>query len=143
MSKTTSSSSAIAGSPLILAGERLYVALQSGDVPALDGLLSPDFSGDVTRGLPKGMGLVYEGRDAMMAAWGEVATFFDMAPNVERMWDCGDMLIARGGYVGRARASGRGIDAKFAHFWTFDGTRFTSLQQITDSGAWRDALLDE
>ena len=39
-----------------------------------------------------------------------------------------------------AKRTGRTLHAAFAHFWQFDGTQFTALQQATDTGMWRDAL---
>jgi hypothetical protein len=43
-------------------------------------------------------------------------------------------------YEGRAKTTGKQLRAAFAHFWQFNGAQFTSLQQVTDTGIWRDAL---
>jgi hypothetical protein len=41
---------------------------------------------------------------------------------------------------GTARDTGKPLRAAFAHFGQFNGTQFTGLQQVTDTGMWRDAL---
>lgn len=126
---------------VIVAGRRLYAALASGDVDTLRDLLSDDFRGTLTAGLPLGFGRTYEGRDAMMReGWGAIGAHLAMAPQVDRLWDGGDVLIGRGTYVGHAIETGRPVRAAFAHVWGFDGIRFTSVDQVTDSVAWAEAL---
>jgi len=128
-------------SEIIEKGRALFTALQAGDVEALHRLLAPDFRGELTPGLPHGFGRVYDGLDAMLGeGWGKVGEWFDMHPEPERLIDGGDVLIAHGHYVGTAKPTGRPVRAAFAHFWSYDGERFTGVKQVTDSGAWRDAL---
>jgi ketosteroid isomerase-like protein len=127
--------------PVLVAGRTLYAALAAGDGGVLTDLLSDDFRGTLTAGLPHGFGRTYEGRDAMMnEGWGAIGAHFALAPQVERLWDGGDVLIARGTYVGHAIETGRPVHAAFAHVWGFDGARFTSVEQVTDSAAWAEAL---
>jgi len=45
-----------------------------------------------------------------------------------------------GDYRGRARRTGRELDAPFAHLWTSDGDRLCSLRQYTDTALWCAAL---
>ena len=126
---------------LLRQGRALYAALAGGDVEALQRLLSEDFEGELTAGLPHGFGRRYVGREAMMGeGWGAVGEWFEMAPEPARLIDGGDMLVAHGDYVGRAKPTGKPVRAAFAHFWAFDGERFTGVKQVTDSGLWRDAL---
>jgi 2-(1,2-epoxy-1,2-dihydrophenyl)acetyl-CoA isomerase len=128
---------------LLPKGRDLYVTLSSGDVAALSRLLSEDFEGDLTPGLPYGLGRRYVGRHAMITeAWAVVARDFEMAPYPDELIDGGDVLVARGWYVGTVKRTGKPIRAAFAHFWRFDGERFTAVQQVTDSGIWRDALVE-
>ena len=126
---------------IIEKGRALFAALQAGDVEALRQLLAPDFRGELTPGLPNGLGRIYEGFDAMLRdGWGRVGEAFDMHPEPDRFIDGGDVLIVHGYYVGTVRSTGRPVRADFAHFWSFDGARFTGVKQVTDSGAWRDGL---
>lgn len=128
-------------SNVIEKGEALYAALRTGDVDALGGLLAPAFRGELTVGLPRGLGRVYDGLETMMSdGWGAVDTLFDMCPKVERLYDGGDVLIGRGHYEGTVKSTGAPFRAAFAHFWGFDGDRFTGVYQVTDSVAWQRAL---
>ena len=127
--------------PIIAKANELYRALNSGDVDALRRLLSRDFRGQLSAGLPDGLGRTYEGLDAMLAeAWAAVDELLQLEVQLEQLFDGGALLIARGTYCGTARQTGKVMRAAFAHFWRFDGQQFTSLQQVTDTGIWRDAL---
>lgn len=129
-------------SSLLEKGSALYNALGTGDVATLEQLLSEDFQGRLTEGLPQGFGRsVYSGRDAMLNdGWGSIGAFFDMRPEVERMIDGGDTLVGMGSYVGTAKPTGKDVRAAFAHFWTYDGEHFTGVRQVTDSALWERAL---
>ena len=128
-------------SDIINKGEQLYAALQSGDVEAFHRLLSLDFRGELTSGLPHSLGRVYEGLDAMVSeGWSAVDEIFEMGPRVDKLYDGGDVLIGRGWYVGTARSTGKPLRAAFAHFRSYDGERFTGVHQVTDSATWERAL---
>lgn len=130
-------------SEIIAKGEQLYAALNSDDMEALQGLFSPDFRGELTAGLPQGLGRIYDGLDTMMAeGWGAVGEYFDMGPQPEKLYDGGDVLIGRGWYVGTAKPTGKPFRAAFAHFWSYDGECFTGVHQVTDSATWEQALRD-
>lgn len=123
-------------------GRELYRALADADVKALRRLLSSNFQGELTAGLPNGLGRRYEGLDAMMSeGWAKVGRLFEMSPQPERLINGGDVLIGLGAYVGVAKPTGKAVRAAFAHFWSWNGGQFTGVRQVTDSGAWRDALL--
>lgn len=128
-------------SDILEKGQQLYTALRAGDVNALHQLLTPDFLGELTAGLPHGFGRTYEGLDAMIEeGWSAVGKYFDMSPNIESTYDGGDVLIGRGHYIGHAKTTGKKVKAAFAHFWSYDGQRFTGVRQVTDSAAWHAAL---
>lgn len=128
-------------SELTTKADELYAALNDGDAAALERLLSEDFRGELSTGLPHGLGRTYEGLRAMLIeAWAAVDDLLQLQVKPERIVEAGTLLIVRGCYAGTARRTGKVLHAAFAHFWEFDGRRFTRLQQITDTGAWRDAL---
>ena len=128
-------------SDIMTKGEQLYEALRSGDTTALHRLLSPDFRGELTAGLPHGLGRVYEGLETMIGeGWGAVGKYFEMGPQADKLYDGGSVLIGHGWYVGTAKPTGKSVRAAFAHFWSYDGERFTGVSQVTDSAAWEHAL---
>jgi 2-(1,2-epoxy-1,2-dihydrophenyl)acetyl-CoA isomerase len=129
-------------SALLDAGARLYRALGAGDVDVLRALLAEDFQGHLTAGLPHGFGTrTYDGRETMLRdGWGAVGEYFRMSPHVEQLFVAGDVLIGRGAYVGTAVPTGKPVRAAFAHFWRFRGAQIVSVDQVTDSALWQQAL---
>jgi 2-(1,2-epoxy-1,2-dihydrophenyl)acetyl-CoA isomerase len=127
----------------VAAVRSLYRALAAGDRDALQELLHPDFIGHATAGLPLGIGGQHIGPDAMRREfWWELGRHYDVAayPDSFHGLDDGRLLVV-GRYRGEARRSGKNLDAAFHHVIAFaeDG-RMTSLDQLTDSAAWVDAL---
>lgn len=128
-------------SKLLSLGKELYRALNEGDAVALQRLLSTDFKGHLSAGLPHGLGRDYDSRDAMMSeAWAYVDANFAIEISVEHFFDAGDVLIVHGSYVGSSRLTGGALRADFAHFWVFDGRQFTGLRQVTDTALWHKSL---
>lgn len=127
--------------PLALV-EALYSALRHGDVPALRSLLDPGFTGRLTPGLPWSLGRrPIEGAEAMLRdGWGVVAREFELGAFPEESFVVDDVVVVRGTYRGRARTSGRPIDAWFVHIWRVRSSRFVELRQVTDSAVWWSSL---
>jgi 2-(1,2-epoxy-1,2-dihydrophenyl)acetyl-CoA isomerase len=122
---------------------KLYRALAAGDRDALSTLLHPEFVGHATDGLPLDMGGRHDGPEAMRRnLWWTIGRHYkvEAQPEEFRVLDDGRLFVA-GHYRGEGRTSGRRLDAAFIHLiaFTTDG-RITSLQQLTDSAAWVDAL---
>ena len=127
----------------VSAAQRLYRALAAGDRDALSTLLHPDFVGHATDGLPLGMGGRHDGPEAMRRdLWWTIGRHYkvEVQPEEFGVLDDGRLFVA-GHYRGEGRASGRRLDAAFIHLIAFsaDG-RIMSLQQLTDSAAWVQAL---
>lgn len=123
----------------------LYPALATGDRPALDALLAPEFVGRTTAGLPLGLGGEYVGAKAMRREfWGRIAKHYDMRaePTGAETVAPGRVLV-HGAYRGLARATGRKVDAEFVHTVTVADGRIVALDQLTDSAAWAQALIPE
>jgi ketosteroid isomerase-like protein len=120
----------------------LYSALHRADVPALRFLLDPHFRARLTPGLPWHLGRrPLEGAEAMLRdGWGVVFRELDVRPIPEQSYVVDDVVVVQGTYRGRARATGRPIDAWFVHIWRVRGARFVELRQVTDTAAWWDAL---
>ena len=123
--------------------QQLYRALAAGDREALMTLLHPDFVGHVTDGLPLDMGGRHDGPEAMRRdVWWTIGRHYkvEVQPEEFRLVDDRRLFVA-GYYRGEGRASGRRLDAAFIHLIGFaaDG-RIASLEQLTDSAAWVQAL---
>ncbi|BDB43924.1 hypothetical protein IWGMT90018_43700 [Mycobacterium kiyosense] len=122
---------------------RLYDALAAGDRETLAVLLHPEFIGRATAGLPLGVGGEHVGPDAMRRElWWQLGRHYDVMAHADafHLLDDGRLLVV-GRYLGTARRSGNKLDAAFHHVIGFaDDGRMTSLEQLTDSAAWVEAL---
>jgi ketosteroid isomerase-like protein len=52
---------------------------------------------------------------------------------VRRIVDAGDTILVEGRYRGRARVTGRSLDAQFAHVWDVRDGKAVRWQQYTDT----------
>jgi len=72
-------------------GRRLYAFLQGQSDEAADALLTEDFTGHLTDGLPLALGGDYSTRDDMITrGWGRVVQTFEMHPDLEALHVVGD-----------------------------------------------------
>lgn len=129
--------------PKVAAAQQLYRALATGDRDRLPSLLHPEFVGHATEGLPLNMGGEHVGPEAMQQdLWWRIGCHYKAEAQVDefRTLDDGRLFVA-GHYRGEGRKSGRRLDAAFIHVIGFatDG-RIASLDQLTDSAAWTEAL---
>ena len=123
------------------AARAYYEALEARDAAALLEILHPDAELRLTDGLPDGLGGSYRGGRAVLGALGRVAEIFDVVARPQTLFDAeGDRAVVLGRYVGRARASGRPLDAAFVHVLEFREGRVARHIQVTDSSRWTDAL---
>jgi hypothetical protein len=84
-------------SDILPEGKQLYAALRTANLKVLHARLSPDFRGELTSGLPLGLGGIYEGLEVMIGSgWGVVGEHFTRAPQVNRFYDGGDVMIGEG-----------------------------------------------
>jgi uncharacterized protein len=120
------------------AARRLYEAFASRDVEALRDALADDFVGQVSDGMPLGLGGEHRGREAMIrGVWAKVFATYEVNVDAERLYPSGDdHVVAVGHYRGTARASGQPIEASFAHVLTIRDGRIARLHQITDTARW-------
>ncbi len=119
----------------------LYQVLAGGDGARLAALLHPGFEGQVTEGLPLGLGGRYHGPEAMRRDfWGQIARSFEARAEPASYCPLPDgRLMVTGHYTGTARGGGP-LDAEFVHFLTFSGEQVIGLVQLTDSARWASAL---
>ena len=127
----------------VAAARSLYRALAAGDRETLGTLLHPDFIGHATEGLPLGAGGEHVGPEAMRReVWWQLGRHYRVAAHPEEFHALDDgRLLVIGHYRGEARRSGKKLDAAFHHVIGFaDDGRMTSLEQLTDTAAWIEAL---
>jgi 2-(1,2-epoxy-1,2-dihydrophenyl)acetyl-CoA isomerase len=127
----------------VAAAQQLYRALATGDRDALASLLHPEFVGHATEGLPLNMGGEHADPEAMQQnLWWRIGRHYKAEAQVDEFRSLDDgRLFVSGHYRGEGRKSGKRLDAAFIHVIGFsaDG-RIASLDQLTDSAAWTEAL---
>lgn len=117
-----------------------YRALSDGDGNALFALLTDDFEGVVSAGMPHGVGGEHHGRVAMITeVWGRIDAAYDIevVPREYLTTEHRDQVVVLGTYRGSARGADERVDAAFAHVITVKNGQITALQQITDTARWR------
>ena len=122
----------------IEAAQRLYDAFAARDPQAILASLHPDFVGEVSAGMPLGVGGHYEGAETMLReVWAPVLANYEMSVEAEELLPSGDdLVVAIGHYRGSERATGAEVEAAFAHVLRIDAGRIASLRQITDTASW-------
>ena len=118
---------------------RFYDGFLAHDARAILAELHPAFVGEVSAGMPLGLGGQHEGAEATLReVWAPVFRAYDVRVEVEELVASGDRVVALGAYRGTDRASGTPFEAAFAHVLTLHGDQITSLRQITDTRSWPD-----
>jgi|SRR3954452_11386928 ketosteroid isomerase-like protein len=117
---------------------RLYDAMADGDGEALFGLLTEDFVGVVSTGMPHGVGGEHHGpADMITGVWARIASVYHMHVDPIDYLPVDDQrVVVLGRYWGPARDGASAVDAAFAHVITTRGDRIMALQQITDTARW-------
>jgi uncharacterized protein len=125
--------------PPAIVARHLYDAFASGDGQALFDLLTDDFVGTVSDGMPHGVGGDHQGRiDMITEVWGCIASLYDMhVEPTEYLPVDEERVVVLGRYWGTARDGDSSVDAVFAHIITTRGNQVAALQQITDTARWR------
>lgn len=130
MSVLTSNPTAVA--------QRFYEALARSDADGLFALLTDDFVGTVSAGMPHGVGGEHRGSADMIAGvWGRIDSLYDVHVDpVEYLAVDDDRVVVIGRYRGSARDGDTAVDAAFAHVITTRAERMAALHQITDTARW-------
>ena len=118
--------------------QRFYGAAGTHDKSKVVPVLTEDFVGQTTEGLPHGLGGVYHGNvDAVAKIWGRIWALFDMDGEAADFLPVDDdRVVVLGRYVGHTQDGSSPVYAAFAHIFTVRGDRVAALQQITDSAQW-------
>jgi uncharacterized protein len=117
---------------------RFYDAIARSDAEELFTLLTDDFVGTVSAGMPHDVGGQHRGPQDMIAGvWGRIDALYDVNVDpVEYLVVDDDRIVVIGRYSGPARDGATAVDAAFAHVITTRGEQMTALHQITDTARW-------
>jgi ketosteroid isomerase-like protein len=118
--------------------QQLYDAMAHADGEALFGLLTEDFVGTVSAGMPHGVGGEHRGAaDMITGVWARIASVYDMHVDpIDYLPVDHERVVVLGRYWGPARDGRSAVDAAFVHIITTRGNRIAALQQITDTASW-------
>ncbi|MCX6398472.1 MAG: enoyl-CoA hydratase-related protein [Propionibacteriales bacterium] len=124
--------------------EALYDALAVGDRDRIAAALTEDFVGQLTPGLPFGIGGEHRGVEAMITGgWFAIGTHWRVRADPETFTTTSDgRLQVQGTYRGRGRVSGTPFEAWFIHLWEFRDGLVCGLTQLTDSAIFLSVLPD-
>jgi len=113
----------------------LYAAFAKGDVPTVLGAFTPDAEWREADNFIYAGGNPYVGAEAILqGVFMRIGTEWNsFAANPVQFLDAGETVISTGRYTGVYKASGKSIDAQFAHFWTLRDGRVTRFQQYADT----------
>jgi uncharacterized protein len=118
--------------------QRLYEAMAHADGEALFGLLTEDFVGTVSTGMPHGVGGEHHDAAGMITeVWARIASVYDMHVDPHDYLQVDDeRVVVVGRYWGPARDGGSAVDTAFSHIITTRGDRIAALRQIIDTARW-------
>lgn len=113
--------------------QRLYAALGAHDAAALADVLAPDAEWIQNDGFPGGGR--HRGPEGVLAGvLGRIdARWADWRTEVSEWIDAGDRVVAIGVYRAASRATGRAMEAAFAHVIDLSGGRVVRFRQYTDT----------
>jgi ketosteroid isomerase-like protein len=119
-----------------------YAAVTRGDVPAALSLLAPTIEWREAEGFPYAGGNPYVGPDSVVqGVFLRLATEWEgFTAHPEHFFDAGESVIVTGRYTGVYRATGKSVDAQFAHVWTMHSGKAVRFQQYTDTAQVAQAI---
>jgi ketosteroid isomerase-like protein len=119
--------------------EDLYQAFGRGDVPSVLAAFDPHIVWTEAAG--GHFAGTYTGPDAVLeSVFGPLAAEWDGFLVVPEEYVCsGERAVVLGTYHGQNRATGRSLQARFAHCWLLSNGRAVQFEQITDTALWRAA----
>lgn len=121
---------------------RGYDAFNQGDIGAVMGLMDPDIEWEEpeVEGLPQ-RGTHRGAEDVANHVFGAVAQNWDGFQAVpEEFLDAGDRVVVLGQFGGAGKASGKPLDATFAHVWTMREGKAVRFRAYADTANVLDSL---
>lgn len=120
----------------------IYDALAAGDVPAVIGAMGANVNWNEAENSLCADGNPFVGPERVVSGVFqphlEAVDNFAATPN--KIVDGSDTVAVQGRYTGTAKATGKAIDAQFAHFWELKDGKVVGFQQYTDTKQRSEAL---
>jgi uncharacterized protein len=118
----------------------IYEHIAARNIPAVLDILDPRIDWIAPDSLPYGG--TYHGHEGFQRYLAHALTHLDDDFQVvpDRVLADGEDVVVTGTLSGRARATGKPIDAPFVHLWTLDGGRATHMRYVIDTATVLDAL---
>lgn len=119
----------------------LYEAINNRDFRGVLSLLHPDVSAET----PEGQAVVggrYRGPNELIEGlWGRLGKAWNpLVPEIAEYLDCDEgRVVTLGRYHGANKATGKTLDASFAHVWTVRDGKVVGLRVYTDTAIWNEA----
>jgi hypothetical protein len=119
----------------------VYESFQRGDVAAAFKDFHPQIEWREAENFVYADGNPYIGPDRVLqGVFARLAGDFDDFRAVPQEFvGAGDTVVTLGRYQGRVRATGKTIDARFAHVWRVEGSQIRGFEQLTDTAQFTNA----
>lgn len=113
----------------------VYAAFQQGDIPSVLAAMAPDIVWNEAENFPYADKSPYIGPDAVLhGVFARLGSEWDrFSVKEEDLIDAGDTIVTLGRYGGAPKATGKKINAQFAHVWRFKNGKIVGFQQYTDT----------
>jgi ketosteroid isomerase-like protein len=113
----------------------VYESFARGDVASAFKDFHPQIEWREAENFPYADGNPYIGADCVLhGIFARIgADFEDFKVMPQDFVHDGNIVVTLGRYTGRVKATGKPVDARFAHVWKLDGNRITSFEQLTDT----------
>lgn len=113
-----------------------YDAFDKGDIPSVLATMAPDIEWNEAENFPYADGNPYIGPDAILnGVFARIGGEWEGFTLVDRAYyEVGtDMVLTTGRYQGKFKATGKDVNAQFAHLWWLKDGKTTRFQQYTDT----------
>jgi len=113
----------------------VYALFAKGDVPAVLGAMDPQIEWNEAENFPFADGNPYIGPQAVLDGvfmrMGNEWEYWTL--DIHDVIGAGDTVIACGRYTAKNKATGKELDAQFAHFWGVRNGKLATFQQYADT----------
>jgi len=119
----------------------IYDAFGKGDVPAVLGSFDPQIQWREAENFLYADRNPYVGPQAVAEGVFQriVADVDNFSVLPQHFVEGGDIIVVEGRYRGKIKATGKPVDAQFAHVWHLRDGRIVRFQQYTDTRQWAQA----